>query len=389
MIRALFLSLDRSLVLKKSGVMGDAKERFLQYSTRADIKMLVRVPGDASDEPGRPGNFLEIFPVPSGGYLSYVSRGYRAAAALFKTWRPDVICAQDPFATGWLGARLKRGFGIPLMIQLHTDFIHNPAWYRENLKNRAAHVLALRVIRRADGVQGVSRLICGKMRAMGFPESGILYLPTGGGIDLDRFQNADGASERKTILGDRYDKLIVFVGRIAKQKNLPLLVESVPAVLAEFPRALFLICGDGKERGRIESLIRAKNLQGNVRIEGEVSYHRVPSILAGADLFALPSAYEGTARVLEEASAVETPCVTTDVSGARDVIDDGRSGWVVPPGDAGAFASAVIAVLRNPKEAKAMARKARETVLEHFDQKKHSLRLIEFLEKLVTEKGSV
>jgi len=381
-IETLFLSLDQSLVRKESGVMGDAKERFLNYSTRAKIKMFVRVHPGGSAEPIRLGENLEIYPVPSSGYLSYICGGWKLAKRVFSATPPNVICAQDPFGTGLLGVLLKRKFGIPLMIQLHTDFIDNSAWYGESLRNRLAHILGRQIVQRANGVQGVSRLICKRMEGLGFQKSKIMHLPTGGGIDLTRFDNVDGTEERKDILGNEFDKLLVFIGRIAKQKNLPLLVEAAPKILKEFSNALFLLCGEGKERGSIESMIRDRNLQRNIRVEGEVSYNRVSSILAGADLFVLPSAYEGTARVLEEASALCTPCVTTDVSGARDVIEDGVSGWVVPPFNPDAFATAVIEALKNPERAKVMAKKARQTVESDFDQIKHTLRLIDFLDSL-------
>ena len=93
---------------------------------------------------------------------------------------------------------------------------------------------------------------------------------------------------------------------------------------------------------------------------GSVSHADLPAVLAACDLFVLPSAYEGFPRVLMESASAGLPIVTTEVSGSDDAVVEGETGFVVPIGDAAAFADRVERVCADPERARRMGAAGRE-----------------------------
>jgi phosphatidylinositol alpha-1,6-mannosyltransferase len=96
---------------------------------------------------------------------------------------------------------------------------------------------------------------------------------------------------------------------------------------------------------------------------GPVPHQTVPAYYAACDVFALPSRYEGNARVLAEAAAAAKPVVTTDVSGARDTVLEGQTGYIVPVGRPNVLAGRLLEVLADPERADQMGLRARDHIL--------------------------
>jgi glycosyltransferase involved in cell wall biosynthesis len=143
--------------------------------------------------------------------------------------------------------------------------------------------------------------------------------------------------------------LVLTVSRIAPQKNLDVLVEAARA-LADVPHLAWLLVGDGDERltARLRERVAASGAP--VRLLGARS--DVPRLMAAADVFALPSAWEARALVVQEAMAAGTPVVASDVGGLPELVGD--AGVLVPPGDPGALATAVRGLLDGPDRAAAL-----------------------------------
>lgn len=138
--------------------------------------------------------------------------------------------------------------------------------------------------------------------------------------------------------------LLVAVGRLDPQKNLPLLFRAIARVVQEQPVMLYVL-GEGRERPHLEALIQSLGLQAYIHLLG--FQHNPYAYLKQADLFVLSSDYEGMANVLVEALAVGAPVVATDCPyGPREVLADGRYGRLVPPGDEIALAQAILCALR-------------------------------------------
>ena len=166
--------------------------------------------------------------------------------------------------------------------------------------------------------------------------------------------------------------VILGVGRLTRQKDFPTLIRAFAEVRRRRAGRL-LILGEGDERPRLEALAGELGLADDVALPGFRG--NAMAYMAGSALFALSSAWEGLPTVLIEALAVGTRVVSTDCpSGPREILQEGRLGALVPVGDAGALAGAMIDALERPPGAvplDALAPFTRDAAVDHY------LRLIE------------
>ena len=155
---------------------------------------------------------------------------------------------------------------------------------------------------------------------------------------------------------------MVMVGRLAAPKDPVTLVRALAAVRPPFAAT---IVGDGPDRGAVEAEVRAAGLEGAVDLAGE--RHDVPSLLADADVFVLSSRSEGAPLSVLEAMAAGLPVVASAVGGVPEIVADGATGLLVPPGDAAALATALEQVLADSALRRRLGAAGRERVRTRFD----------------------
>jgi glycosyltransferase involved in cell wall biosynthesis len=140
--------------------------------------------------------------------------------------------------------------------------------------------------------------------------------------------------------------VILTVARFAPQKGHQVLLEAIPTVLAHQPAAQFLWVGDGPLLPALRA--RAKSLGVGNHLHFLGRRDDVPELLGAADLFVLPSRFEGLPLAVLEAMAAGLPVVGTQVCGTQEAVADGRTGQLVPPDDPPALANAITALLSQP-----------------------------------------
>ncbi len=175
------------------------------------------------------------------------------------------------------------------------------------------------------------------------------------------------------------DRRLVFVGRLAAVKGVPVLLEALARLRGTDGEVTLTLVGDGPERGWIEERIQALGLEGAVTITGYLSQAEVAGELAKADVFVLASFAEGVPVVLMEAMATGLPVVTTRIAGIPELVEDGVSGFVVPPGDAATLASRLATLIDDPERAAAMGAAGRAKVVAEYDSARESVWLGEIL----------
>jgi glycosyltransferase involved in cell wall biosynthesis len=156
--------------------------------------------------------------------------------------------------------------------------------------------------------------------------------------------------------------VVLGVGRLVPQKDFETLLRAFARVRAEC-EARLVILGEGRERDRLQASAEALGIAADTSLPGA---HPNPiAVMARAAVFALSSAWEGFGNVLVEALATGCPVVSTDCpSGPREILEDGRYGRLVPPGDAPALADAILDCLRDPGDREARRRRARDFSVE-------------------------
>jgi glycosyltransferase involved in cell wall biosynthesis len=116
--------------------------------------------------------------------------------------------------------------------------------------------------------------------------------------------------------------MVLYVGRLAKQKCVDVLLKSAQLVLAKEPKILFVIAGNGPERKYLESLKSELHLDNNVVFTGAIPFDEIPLYFHSCDLFAITSHHEGTCMVLLEAALADKAIVSTRFAGSIDLLDE-------------------------------------------------------------------
>lgn len=159
----------------------------------------------------------------------------------------------------------------------------------------------------------------------------------------------------------------LFVGRLAGVKGVPILIDAMTRLAASYPDLTLRLVGDGPERAALEAEVARRGLSDRVLFLGYRSQSEVSEELSQADVFVLPSFAEGVPVVLMEAMAAQVPVLTTRIAGVPELVEDGVSGRLVPPGDVNAFAEALDDLLSDPDARATFGSAGRSKVLSEYD----------------------
>jgi glycosyltransferase involved in cell wall biosynthesis len=175
------------------------------------------------------------------------------------------------------------------------------------------------------------------------------------GIEPGRYGGAGGRG-----------KDLLFVGRLAAVKGLPVLFEAIERLLPRHPGLRLTLIGDGPDRETLEAEARQRRINGATTFAGYRSQAEVAKTLGETDLFVLPSFAEGLPVVLMEAMAARLPVVATHIAGVPELVQDGVSGRLVAPGDALRLEHALDELLSAPETWAEMGKAGRQAVLDGF-----------------------
>ena len=195
------------------------------------------------------------------------------------------------------------------------------------------------------------------------------------GVDVERLRPTDvGRREPK-------GRTVVMIASLTTKKDPLSFVEAASSVAERLDDVIFDVVGDGPLRSDMERLAAERGLGERLRLLGQT--RDIASVLASADVSVLTSLKEGCSNVLLESMAAGVPVVVTDVGGNAELVDDGVTGYVVPPRDPAAVADRVIGILENPSLASDMACAARERATSEFSTDRMVERTIEFYREAI------
>jgi len=204
-------------------------------------------------------------------------------------------------------------------------------------------------------------------------------------IDSAEFLPTDSrkAIRRKLDLPEG-DFVLGTVGAITVQKGHYYLIRAVSQIVKKYPNTILLIAGIDELKEKLQKIVHNLNLEKNVRFLG--LRRDVPDILNCMDVFVLPSLWEGTPLALLEAMLTGLPVVASSVDGILEVVENGKNGILVPPGNVEALSDAIDGLIRNPQLRQNLAKAAREHILEKFDVKQYIRKLENLYSGLLKEK---
>ncbi|MGB9006902.1 MAG: glycosyltransferase family 4 protein [Candidatus Aminicenantales bacterium] len=263
---------------------------------------------------------------------------------------------------GRLAARKSRIKVIHTVHGLH--YLH----YRNPILRQAYIDLERRLGRSTDALVFVCRADLEKGKGLRLaPESKMHVIRNG--VDLGLLKPGGEAKKLKMELGLQTARpLIGTVARLHRQKGLTYLIQAAPQIRSSFPGAKIVVVGGGPLRQELEQEAVRRGVGDVLLFLGERS--NVPDLLNLFDVFVLPSLWEGLPYVLVEAAYLRKPIVATAVDGNPEVIEDGKTGLLIPPADPSALAATVILLVQDKTLAGRLAKAARFAIPPRFGLKK-------------------
>ncbi len=296
---------------------------------------------------------------------------------LMRRERPHIVHTHTAKA-GLVGRIAARLAGVPIV--LHTFHGHVFHGYFSSRKTRLFLFIERLGARLSTRIITISPRLREEIARYGVAESDrIAVVPLG--LELDEFAAQPRATGdfRRSIDIPQDAKLVGAVGRLAPIKNIPLLLEAAVLAGQQEPEMCVVLVGDGELRPELVALVEVLGLTDAVIFAG---WRRdLASVYSDLDAVVISSDNEGTPASLIEAMAAGCPVVATRVGGVPDLIADGETGRLVPPGDPVALAEALLALFREPRRTVSMAEQARRRVLERYQAK----RLVADVDRLYRE----
>jgi len=277
---------------------------------------------------------------------------------VIRQFRPDIVHARS---TGvWPDAALAtRGLKtVKLLLSFHGKTNLARPSFKRRLLNRWAAA-------RADAVLAVSDDAAEHVRAeWGIPAAKLSVIRNG--VDVEQFHPAASADEILRVRGELglrgSDQVVICVANFMPIKGIDVLLRAWPAVVAGRPGGRhLLLLGEGPLQAQLQSLAWNLGCRQSVLFAG--CRENVAELLRAADLFVLPSHYEACSNAILEALASGLPAVACDVGGNRELVAQGASGWLVPPGSPKAMAECIANALGDEANLRRIGQAARHQAL--------------------------
>jgi len=299
-MKVLMLSIDKKIFEEDS----DVQNRMVEYGQLFDELHIVVYTKKGFDNLKIASN-ISLYPTNTGFKFLYFKNAYKICREIIKKHSIDIITSQDAL-TNLIAIKLKRKFkNIKLQVQIHTDFL-SKKFKKGSLKNFFRYSGYVKGIKSADCIRAVSENIKTKLiNNFNVEASKISVLPIF--VDIEKIKNTPITVDLHKKY-PQFEKIILMVSRLEKEKNIPLAISGVENVKGKVG---LVIVGDGSEKNKLK-------LDDNVVLDGWQNKETIYSYYKTADLLLVTSDYEGYGMTIIEALASGLPVLSTDVGIARE-----------------------------------------------------------------------
>jgi glycosyltransferase involved in cell wall biosynthesis len=341
----------------------DTLRRGLEARGHAAWVFAPRFPG-ADDAEGRIVRYPSL---PAATYPDFALAvpWSRTVSRRVRAERFDVFHAHHPFLLGPVARRLAYRERRPLVFTYHTRYDKYAHYIPlpRRLVAAAAIGISTRFAARADAVIAPSVLIRNELAARGV-RTPIAVVPTG--VDLGHFAPGDVVSARRALGLAPDDRVLLYVGRLDREKSVGRILAAFERVAGTVPRARLVLAGSGTEAEALRRQARAMPVGDRIVFLGVRPHEALVECYRAADLFIFASETETQGLVLAEAAACGLPAVTVSGPGCDEAVRDGETGVLSKP-DAASLAEAAIGVLLDDERRARMAARARAVAEREFD----------------------
>jgi 1,2-diacylglycerol 3-alpha-glucosyltransferase len=338
--------------------------------------------GNPSYDPGE----LNVFPSSGLTLPNGYSFGLRFSPSAEKAMQQmDILHSNHPFVSGAAALKIARRGNIPIVFTNHTRYDLYMRAYLPFIPPRLGRAYLKSVLPRY--FQAVDRAIA--------PSAGLAKVLRGlnvktplevipNGVDLRPFQSGDRAQGRARLDARSEELLLVFVGRLTKEKNVRFLVQSFAQVAAECPNARLVLVGGGNQQFNLLRLARQAGIAERIHITGALPYADIPDLLAAGDVFVTASVSEVHPLTVIEALAAGMPVVGIHSPGVSDTIRSGVNG-LLAENNLESFSACLKQLALSPETRAAMSQGARESAQEYAIQRTAGL-LLDLYQRVLAER---
>jgi 1,2-diacylglycerol 3-alpha-glucosyltransferase len=295
--------------------------------------------------------------------------------------KPTLIHSQHPFVMGGLAAAFARDLNLPLVFTFHTRYDVYAQRYVPVVPELAG-IVTDEIVRRY--LEKCAHIVAPtpSTRDMILRDYGadipVSVVPTP--VDLGQYHDL-GPQRVRAALGLEEAELLLYVGRLANEKNLDFLLRAFARIVSERPQVRLLLVGKGPHERGLQRLARKLGLGERVIFTGPIPHSHVPHYAAAADIFVFASLVDTQGLVLIEAMAAGTPVVAAQAPGPADVLVKG--GGLLVPAQEDAFAGAVLELLADEARRRAIGEQAARAV-QRYSIPSAAARLIAAYEAAIT-----
>ncbi len=295
----------------------------------------------------------------------------------------DIVHVHTPFVAHYLGLKLARELNVPCVETYHTffeDYLHHYLpWIPKVMARGMAKMISKRQCNEVDAIVAPSQPMLEVLRGYGVKVMADV-IPTG--LQAHSFKEADGKAfrEKYEIPLDR--PMLLYVGRVAFEKNINFLLEMTKILIEQRPDVLLVVTGEGPAEASLHKLAKTLGIENNVKFIGYLDRNKeLNACYQAADIFVFASKSETQGLVLLEAMAQGTPVVAIAELGTASILVEGQGAWIAAD-DTSMFAEKVYQLLMNPEEKFELGRRAKVYVLDKWTAKIQAERMLKFYSQL-------
>ena len=274
--------------------------------------------------------------------------GYGYFVEQLRSFKPDILHINSPCTLGLSAVRFGRRFGIPVVATYHTHFAWMARYYGVQALAPLSWTYMRSLYNRCERVFVPSRPIMDDLLRHGLQT--VEFLPHG--IDTNAFNPRHRDPHWREVLGVGEKKVLLYVGRLAWEKDLRILVAAYRVLTTSREDTIFVLAGDGPARAELESLMP------HAIFLGHLPGTALARAYASSDLFIFPSTVETFGNVTMEAMASGLPAVCARRGGALGIIKHGTTGFLTTPGDPGDLVRHIEYLLDHPEHRAVVSRAA-------------------------------
>jgi glycosyltransferase involved in cell wall biosynthesis len=295
----------------------------------------------------------------------------------------DIIHVHTPFVAHYLGLKLARELNVPCVETYHTffeDYLHHYLpWIPKAMARGMARLISKRQCNAVDAIVAPSQPMLDVLRGYGVKACSDV-IPTG--LQAHSFKAADGKAFRVKY-GIAVDRpMLLYVGRVAFEKNINFLLDMTKVLIEQRPDVLLVVAGEGPAEASLHKLAKNLGLENNIKFIGYLDRHKaLNACYQAADVFVFASKSETQGLVLLEAMAQGTPVVAIAELGTASILVEGQ-GALIAADDTAQFAEKVYQLLANPEERFELGRRAKAYVLAQWTAKLQAERMLNFYSQL-------